>query len=195
MKGAEPGGGVDGERGDLLGRLGRHLLDVDAAFGRGDEGDAAGAAIDQQRKVKLTRNRGVLHHIDAAHDAPLRPRLRRDQGLAEHAVGLGVQLFEGLDQLDAAAFAAAAGMTLRLHHQGTAAERLGVRSRLVRGCGDAAFGDRRAVLLQEILGLIFVDIHVKTFVCLQAVIAGSDPAIEGPCARRWPPRRPAQFRA
>ena len=80
------------------------------------------AAIDQQREIKLAGDGRVLDHIDAAHEPALWPGLRRDQRLAEHAVGLGVQLLERLDQLDAAAFAAAAGMDLRLHHEGLAAE-------------------------------------------------------------------------
>jgi hypothetical protein len=38
-----PGRRIDGEGDDLLGRVVGDLLDVHAAFGRDDEGDAAGA--------------------------------------------------------------------------------------------------------------------------------------------------------
>src|SRR5262249_27277254 len=41
-------GRIDGERGDLLWRLGRHLLDIDAAFGRGDERQASAVTVDEQ---------------------------------------------------------------------------------------------------------------------------------------------------
>ena len=96
------------------------------------------AAIDQQREIKLAGDGRVLDHVDAAHDAALRAGLRRNQRLAEHAVGLGVQLIERLDQLDTAAFAASAGVDLRLHHEGLAAKIAGVRGGLVRERGDMA---------------------------------------------------------
>ena len=76
------------------GVVGGHGLDIDAAFGRGDEGDAAGAAIDQEREVKLARDGRVLDHIDMPHQPALGPGLRRDQRLAQHAVGFGVKLLQ-----------------------------------------------------------------------------------------------------
>ena len=156
---ADAGRGIDGEGDDLLRRVRGHGLDVDAAFGRGDEGDAARAAIDQQRKVELAGDGCVLNDIDAADDATLGPGLRSDERLAQHAVGLGVQLLQRLHQLDAAAFTATAGMDLRLDHEGLAAEGSRVRGGLLRGLGDVAFGHRRAVSMQQRLGLIFVNVH------------------------------------
>ena len=50
-------GRVDRQRDDLLGRVVRHLLDVHAAFGGGDEGDARGGAVDQRGEIKLARDR------------------------------------------------------------------------------------------------------------------------------------------
>jgi hypothetical protein len=48
-----PVAGIDREGHDLLGRVVRDLLDVHAAFGRGDEGDAAGLAVDQHREIEF----------------------------------------------------------------------------------------------------------------------------------------------
>ena len=119
------------------------------------------AAIDQQREIKLACNGRVLDHIDPPHQPALWPGLRRDQRLAEHAVGLGVELLQGLHQLDAATFAPPAGVNLRFDHEGLAAERAGMGGGFVRGLGDAAFGHRRAIGLQQRLGLIFVDVHAE----------------------------------
>ena len=53
-------------------------------------------------------------------------------------------------------------MDLRLDHEGLAAEGAGVRSGFLRGLGDAAFGHRRAVSMQQGLGLIFVNVHGRS---------------------------------
>ncbi len=159
MKAAQARSGIDVERGDQLRRVGRDLLDVDAAFGGSDEGHAARGAVDEERQIKLAGDGRVLDHIDAAHDAALRPGLRRDERLAQHAVGFGVQLLERLHELDAAALAASAGMDLRLHHKDVAAEILRLRGGVLCRRGDRALGHRRAVGLEQFLGLVLVNIH------------------------------------
>jgi hypothetical protein len=93
------------------------------------------------------------------HEPALGPGLGRDQRHAEHAVGLGVKFRKRLDELDAAAFAPAAGVNLRLHHEDIAAESAGVIRRLLCARRHAAVGNRRAIRLQQRLGLMFVDIH------------------------------------
>ncbi len=165
MEVANARGRIDSQRGDLLGRFGGHRLDIDAALGRGDERDAPGPAIDQEREVKLARDGRVLDHIDMPHQPAFRPGLGRDERHAQNAVGFGMKLFERLHELDAAAFAAAAGMNLSLHDEGLAAEIAGVRSSLFGARRHLAVGYRRPVLLQQRLGLIFVDIHDNIAAC------------------------------
>jgi hypothetical protein len=41
------------------------LLDVHAAFGGGDEGDAAGLPVDEEREVKLARDVRAVFDVDA----------------------------------------------------------------------------------------------------------------------------------
>ncbi len=48
---------IDREGMDLFRRLVRDVLDVDAALGREDEGDAAGDAVDQRREIELLVDR------------------------------------------------------------------------------------------------------------------------------------------
>ncbi len=73
-----------------------------------------------------------------------------------------MQLLERLHELDAAAFASAPGVDLRLDHEGLAPEVAGMRRSLLRGVGDAAFGHRGAVVPKQGLGLIFVNVHGRT---------------------------------
>ena len=141
------------------GVVGGHGFDIDAAFGGGDERDAAGAAIDQEREVKLARDGRVFHHIDVPHEPALRPGLWRDKRLPQHAVGLGVDFLNRLDELDAAPFASAAGVDLRLHDEDFAAEIASKRGRLLRTCRHSSIGHGRPVFPEQSLGLVFVNVH------------------------------------
>src|SRR3546814_4755058 len=55
---------LDGERGDLLGRLVRHVLDTHTAFGRNHKRNAPARTVDEQREVVLARNVDPVGHID-----------------------------------------------------------------------------------------------------------------------------------
>src|SRR5690606_39190836 len=97
-----------------------HLLDVHAAFGGGDERDAAGGAVDQAGEVKLPLDVGTVLDIDAVDHLPGRAGLLGDQGRAEHLADEGLDLLRRAGEADAAlvaglrlfeaALAAAAGM-------------------------------------------------------------------------------------
>ena len=64
-EGLVAGGGVDGEGQDLVGRGVRHFLDVHAAFGGGDEGDARGLTVDQKGEIELARYPCAILDVDA----------------------------------------------------------------------------------------------------------------------------------
>ena len=148
----------------------RDRLDVHAALGRDDEGDAADRAVDQQREVELAVDVGAVLDIEAVDLLAGRAGLLGDQRVAEHLVDVGDHLVDRLGQTNAAlgvraeflelALAAAAGMDLALHH----IERSGqlLRRRLgLAGLEDGdAVGDRRAERLQKCLALVLMDVHV-----------------------------------
>jgi len=78
---------------------------------------------------------------------------------AQHALGFLAHIRDGLDDLDAAALAAAAGMDLGLHHPDRAAQRFGGLHGLFHREGRHALRDRHAESAQHLFGLIFMDIH------------------------------------
>src|SRR5262249_17899067 len=87
------------------------------------------------------------------------PRLVRDERHAEHAVGELLGVLGRPRELDAAAFAAAAGVNLRLDDNDFRAEAAGDRRRLRRAGERLTTRHRHAVARQDALRLILVDFH------------------------------------
>src|SRR5258708_29555426 len=61
----DAGGWIDREAHDLLRRVMRDVLDVDAAFGRNHERDFAGFAVDQDREIELPIDVGAFLDVEA----------------------------------------------------------------------------------------------------------------------------------
>ena len=159
MRALQPGGRVDLDTDDLLRRLRRDFLDVHAAGRRGDERDAAAVAIEQQAQVQLALDLRAGLDVDLVDRQPLGPGLLGREPLAEHACRGCRDVADGLDDLDAAGLAAAARVHLRLDHPEAAAEAArGVRGLFGRR-GDEAGRHRDAVTGEELLGLVFVQVH------------------------------------
>ena len=169
MMGLHAGRGIDGEGGDALGMVVRDILDVHAALGRDDEGDAAGLAVDEDRQVELLGDSRAVLDVDAVDLPPGRPGLHRHQRVPEDLPDVLRHLFDGFDDAHAAlrasrgllegALAASAGMDLRLDHPHRAAELLGSGFRLFRLEHRHAARYRHAELTQHGFGLVFVDVH------------------------------------
>src|SRR6185312_4583396 len=164
----ESGSRIDGGTQDLFGMLCRHILDVHAAFRGRDHGDAPARAVDQQGQVEFARDVATGLHVDAVHDSPGRAGLFRHQRVADHRFRRGAHFLDGAREPDAAlaggivrepSGAAAARMDLRFHHEH--------RTRQLRRRGGSLIGcprnmtvkDCHAVALQQLLGLVLVDVH------------------------------------
>ena len=113
---------IDRDGDDLLRRVVRDLLDVHAAFGRGDDRDARGLAVDQHREIELLLDRRAVLDVEPVDLLALRAGLVRDERRAEQALCLLLDVLDRLDHLDAAGLAAPAGVDLRLHDPDRAAE-------------------------------------------------------------------------
>ena len=157
---------------DLLRRLVRDVLDVDAAFGRKHEGDLADCAIDQRGEIELLVDRRAFLDIEAvdllAGGAGLDGHQRRPQ----HLLGEVPDLLDRVGEPHAAlvagrgllepALAAAARVDLALDHPERSAELPGRRFRLVGREGRHARSATGGEGAQHRFGLIFVDVHETT---------------------------------
>ena len=93
---------IDREGHDLLGRVMRDLLDVHAAFGRDDEGDARGRAVDQHREIEFLVDVGAVLDVEAVDLLAGLAGLQRDQRRAQHLLGEGFGLVDRLGDAHAA---------------------------------------------------------------------------------------------
>ncbi len=136
-----------------------HLLDLDPAFGRADQGYSPGFAVDQEPQIQLASDVAAFLDIDALDLAPGRSGLVGDEIMAQQCPRRGGDILLGADDFDAAGLAAAAGMDLRLDHPDRPAEPPRHSDRLRGGIGDPAARHRDAEFRQQLFRLIFVDVH------------------------------------
>ena len=146
--------GHDGLRG-----LGCDRLDLDAAFARGDEGDAPAFAVHHGAEIVLVGDVGAFLQVDAAHLAACGSRLVGDEHLAEHRARRRDRLVAARADLHAARLAAPAGVDLRLDHPDRAAELVDRSLDTLRREHGHAARHRHAERRQHLLGLIFVEVH------------------------------------
>src|SRR5690606_37324937 len=152
-------GRIDEGLEDAIGCLFGHLLDLDAAIGADHEHRALRRAIDHETEIELAGDIEPLLDEQATDDAALGTGLVSHERHAEH----GRCGFEGglriLDHLDASTLASSSRVNLRLDDDGAAAEAFGSRLRF-SGCeDDFALWNRDAVLCEDGLALVLVDLH------------------------------------
>ena len=169
VMGHDAGRRIDREGHDFLRRLVRDVLDIDAAFGGDHEGYFRGLAVDQDREIELPVDVGAFLDVEAVDLLAVRAGLHRDQRRAQHLFGEFVDLCDRFGDAHPAlvagrgllelALAAAAGVDLALHHPDRTRKRfgggIGIRSPQHRH----ALRDRHAEIVQQRLGLVFVNIH------------------------------------
>src|SRR5437763_1647068 len=84
----------------------------------------------------------------------------RDERHAEHIGRDLLRFFRRLGELDAAAFAAAAGVDLRLYHDDLGAQRAGGGLGFLRRSRDDTAWHRDTIFGQDRLALVFMDLHM-----------------------------------
>src|SRR5690606_24656435 len=161
MEPADARSRVNGEAEDLFRRLGRHFLDIHAAFGRGDEGDARGRAVNEDGEVELALDGGTFLDIEAVHFLAFGARLMGHERRTEQAPCLLLDILDRLHHLHAAGLAATARMDLRLDDPYRPAQLFRFRDSLFRSERCMPPGHRHTVLRKHGFGLVFVNIHEK----------------------------------
>ncbi len=144
---------------DPLRRLRRHFLDVHAAVGAGHEDRLLRGAIHEQTHVEFALDREPFLDQHPPHALTGRAGLVGDQLHAENSFCVDLDGVEPLGHLHPAALAAAARVNLRLDNRHGAAEALGDLNGVLRRHRHLASRHRDAVLRQDRLGLIFVNLH------------------------------------
>ena len=143
---------------DTLRCLRGDFFDVHAAVGRGHEDVLARGSVEHDAQVEFTLDRKSLFDEQALHDAAFRSGLMRYEAHAEDLFGDARGILGVLRHLDAAAFAASAGVNLRLHDYAPADLLRRSRSFFHRE-RDLSARNRDVVLGQDRLGLILMNFH------------------------------------
>jgi len=160
---AEPDRRIDRLLVDGLGILGRDLFDLHAAGLRSHEHQLAGDTVEHDAQIELAvDSRGLLDE-QALHLLALRTRLVGDELHAQDVLGVLLGFLAGLGYLHAAALAAASGVNLRLDDDaGSALDKqlAGHRGGFLQRVRHLALGHGNAVLGQDLLCLILVNLHV-----------------------------------
>jgi hypothetical protein len=138
-------------------------------LGRRDNRDAAGLAVDQQREIELLFDVDTVGDVKPLHLLAVRAGLDSHQRLAEHLGSVLPHLVDGVGETNTTlgvvtellelALAAAARVDLRLHHPQRPGEFLRRFDSLINAHRRMARRHRHAVLREQLLGLIFVDVH------------------------------------
>ena len=179
---AEPEGDLAGvERHDAGRRVNRDGCDlfrgffgngfnVHAAFGRGDDNDAGGFAVDQQAEVKLARDVATFLDIDAFDLFAFCAGLLGDEDIAQHGFGMCAHIVIRTGEANTAAAVrivgevpgtAAACMNLGFDDPDVTTEFGGSLAGLVNCVGDRTAWDGHTEFRQQTFGLIFVDVHER----------------------------------
>ncbi|MNN12826.1 hypothetical protein D3C81_1258340 [compost metagenome] len=144
---------------DLFRGVGSDFFDVHAAFARRHQRDLLRNAVHHQRNVQFLLDVGAFFDQQAVDLLAFRTGLVRHQLHAQDVRGIGLDVFDALGNLDAAALAAATCVDLRLDNPHRAAELFcGLQGLVNRERGDAA-RNRHIVFAQDFLALILMDIH------------------------------------
>jgi len=154
---------VDGFFEDGFWSLGGDFFNFHAAGLGGHEDQSAGGTVKDDSEIELAVDGGRFFNEEALHLLALRAGLVGDELHAEDVLDVQVGVFAVAGDFDAAAFAAASGVNLRLDDDARGAlgkQFAGYSRGFFRRVGHFAPGHGNAVFCQDFLCLILVNFHV-----------------------------------
>ena len=141
----------------------RHFFDLDATFGRGHESHATGATVNYRTQIQFALHRvHVFAHQHAVHRLTASVCLIRHQAGAEQVFRHFGGFICGFDHFHATGLAAATRMHLGFDHGKFASQTAKSIGSFFRRVGENALLYRQAILGQQFLGLILVQIHLNS---------------------------------
>jgi hypothetical protein len=129
------------------------------AGGRGHNDDALGSAIHHVGEVELLIDLASFFDVEARDELARRSGLIGDELAPEKAVGRVPYLVVIAAYLDAAGLAAGARVDLGFYYPTVAADFARAIGRLLGAVGETAARYRHAKFREQLLGLVFVDVH------------------------------------
>ena len=155
----EADGRIDMLLEDPIRLLFRDLLDVHPALRADHQHRAAGRPVENHAEIELPGDLEPFLDEDPAHDASFRAGLMGDERHAQDLLRERLGLVRLLRDFDAAALAAPAGVNLGLDDDRPASETARDSCGLFGRVGDFTARDRYAILRQDLLRLILVNLH------------------------------------
>jgi hypothetical protein len=128
----------------------------------GHDHDPLGLAVEHQSEIQLALDRHGGLDVQPMDDPTLRPGLMGDQPLAQQILGRLPDFILTGAELDATGLAPGSGVNLSLDGPARAADFRGAVHRLLRAVGDPAARNGDAESGEQLLGLIFVDVHSRS---------------------------------
>ena len=144
------------------------FFDFHAARRTGHENDAARGAVYKETEIEFALDVQPFFDQQTLDNSSGRPGLRGNQGHPENVARNLGGFLGGTRQLDAAAFAAAAGVDLRLDNTNVGFQALRGLQCFFLGESDFAAGSGDAITREYCLGLVLVDFHEGFCASVQA---------------------------
>ncbi len=173
LVGPDAQGRIDQDLEDFLRRLLGHLLDIHTPLGRGNDDGLGSRPVHQNGQVVFLFDVGRLVEVNRAHFLTGIAGLLGNEDVAEHSLGLRLGVLRGGHDVDPSleailegSLASSAGMNLGFDHDGLVRRQGGDRLiELLRGLGDRPIGHGHSGVCEELLGLVFVNVHFRKKSC------------------------------
>ena len=162
LEGSKPNHGVDIFFDYLVGHFRRDFFNLHAAFFGAHHNDLRRLAVNDEREIIFFFDFRAFFDEEATDFFTFGAGLVGDEGFAEELFGVGFHVADIFGEFDAAGFTASAGMNLCLDHDNIGADFFGIFDGFFHAESRKSLGYVDPVRLQNLLALVFVNIHIQS---------------------------------